>query len=60
MVFNPAIGALIEAWGFYTDEIVEKIDDALINKIINSRPSLKQLNLNKGCLEKLIIFSKLI
>ncbi len=51
--FNPAIGALIEAWGFHTDEIVEKIpDDALIDKIINSRPSLKQLNLNKGCLEK--------
>ena len=51
--FNPAIGALIEAWGFHTDEIVEKIpDDALIHKIINSRPSLKQLNLNQGCLEK--------
>ena len=45
--FNPAIGALIEAWGFHTDEVVEKIpNDAMIGKIINSHPSLKQLNIS--------------
>lgn len=51
--FNPAIGALIEAWGFHTDEIIKKIpDETSIKKIVKSRPSLSQLNLNKGCFEK--------
>lgn len=52
--FNPAIGALIKEWGFHADEITKKTPDySLIEKIVNSRPSLNQLNLKKGCFEKI-------
>ena len=43
-LFNPAIGQLIGQWGFQQDEFkATKVDDAVIQNLVQSRPSMHDL-----------------
>lgn len=47
--FNPAIGGLMNAWGFQKDEIKPiKIDENKIKKLINSNPQMVDIVIKNG------------
>ena len=47
--FNPAIGGLIDAWGFHKDEIKPiKINDNKIQKLVKSNPQMVDIVIKNG------------
>jgi FAD:protein FMN transferase len=47
--FNPAIGGLINAWGFQNDEFKPtKVDEELIKSLVNANPQMSDLVIEKG------------
>lgn len=47
--FNPAIGGLIEAWGFHNDEFKPiKIDDNKIRKLVKNNPQMVDIVIHNG------------
>lgn len=50
-VFNPAIGKLIEKWGFQRDTFsATKIDNAAINHLVSMQPSMADIQLDTNAL----------
>jgi len=47
--FNPAIGGLIEAWGFHHDEFKPiKVDEAKIKKLVKANPRMTDIVIQNG------------
>jgi FAD:protein FMN transferase len=48
-LFDPAIGALIELWGFHADEFTARLPDAAaIGKLVAARPLMTDIALDDG------------
>ncbi len=49
-LFNPAIGKLIAQWGFHSSDksLGPPPDKELIARLVNARPSMQDLTINKG------------
>ena len=47
--FNPAIGGLIEEWGFHHDEFLpKKVDENKINGLVKANPQMRDMAIENG------------